>query len=192
MERTSHWTPPSVSDYERLLKESQRGPGGLERAQRGSVSRFGLQGKSIGDELQKLQAVYATAYRRLEQHGKICILLPIHDWSGGSLIPPASVFISPRRRASRVIQAVAGKVVSSVGGAALPREGGRRGEGFQNARPKLRRANPLLFFAAEPSGVPCLDCTERHRAPADSSCFTNSTNETANFGKGQSAGVRPH
>jgi len=83
------------SDYERLFERVAARPGGLERAQR-EVSRFGLQGKSIGDELQKLQAVYATAYRRLEQHGKTCILC---QFTIGleEANPPASVFISPRR-----------------------------------------------------------------------------------------------
>src|SRR6267154_739362 len=83
------------SDYERLLKESQRGlVAWRERSE--EVSRFGLQGKSIGDELQKLQAVYATAYHRLEQHGKTCILC---QFTIGleEANPPASVFISPRR-----------------------------------------------------------------------------------------------
>jgi hypothetical protein len=83
------------SDYEGLLKESQRAlVNWRERSE--EVSRFGLQGKSIGDELQKLQADYATAYHRLEQHGKSCILcqftigLTEHE-------APSSVFISPRR-----------------------------------------------------------------------------------------------
>ena len=83
------------SDYEALLKESQRAlVNWRERSE--EVSRFGLQGKSIGDELQKLQADYATAYHRLEQHGKSCILcqftigLTEHE-------APSSVFISPRR-----------------------------------------------------------------------------------------------
>jgi hypothetical protein len=83
------------SDYERLLKESQRSlVAWRERSE--EISRFGLQGKSIGNELQKLQAAYATAYHRLEQHGKTCILcqftigLTEHE-------APSSVFISPRR-----------------------------------------------------------------------------------------------
>jgi hypothetical protein len=83
------------SDYERLLKESQRGlVAWRERSE--EVSRFGLQGKSIGDELQKLQAAYATAYHRLEQHGKTCILcqFTIGLTEGEA---PSSVFISPRR-----------------------------------------------------------------------------------------------
>jgi len=83
------------SDYEGLLKQSQRAlVNWRERSE--EVSRFGLQGKSIGDELQKLQADYATAYHRLEQHGKICILcqftigLTEHE-------APSPVYISPRR-----------------------------------------------------------------------------------------------
>jgi hypothetical protein len=83
------------SDYERLLKESQRGlVAWRERSE--EVSRFGLQGKSIGDELQKLQAAYATAYHRLEQHGKTCILC---QFTIGltECETPTPVFISPRR-----------------------------------------------------------------------------------------------
>ena len=83
------------SDYERLLKESQRGlVAWRERSE--EVSRFGLKGKRIGDELQKLQADYATAYHRLEQHGKICILC---QFTIGltEIEAPSSVFISPRR-----------------------------------------------------------------------------------------------
>jgi hypothetical protein len=77
------------------LKESQRGlVDWRERSE--EVSRFGLHGKSIGDELQKLQADYATAYHQLEKHGKTCILcqftigLTEHE-------APSAVFISPRR-----------------------------------------------------------------------------------------------
>ena len=83
------------SDYEGLLKESQRAlVNWRERSE--EVSRFGLQGKSIGDELQKLQADYATAYHRLEQHGKTCILC---QFTIGltEQEAPRSVFISPRR-----------------------------------------------------------------------------------------------
>jgi hypothetical protein len=83
------------SDYEKLLKDSQRAlVAWRERSE--EVSHFGLQGKSIGDELQKLQANYATAYHHLEQHGKFCILcqftigLTEHE-------APSPVFISPRR-----------------------------------------------------------------------------------------------
>ena len=83
------------SDYEALLKESQRGlVAWRERSE--EASRFGLQGKNIGDELQKLQANYATAYHRLEQHGKTCILcqftIGLTEFEA-----PSSVFISPRR-----------------------------------------------------------------------------------------------
>jgi hypothetical protein len=83
------------SDYERLLKESQRAlVAWRERSE--EVSRFGLQGKSIGDELQKLQADYATAYHRLEQHGKSCVLcqftIGLTEYEA-----PNAVFISPRR-----------------------------------------------------------------------------------------------
>lgn len=83
------------SDYEALLKESQRGlVAWRERSE--EVIRFGLQGKSIGDELQKLQAIYATAYHRLEQHGKTCILC---QFTIGltEFAAPTPVFISPRR-----------------------------------------------------------------------------------------------
>ena len=83
------------SDYETLLKESQQGlVAWRERSE--EVSRFGLQGKSIGDELQKLQAGYATAYHRLEQHGKSCILC---QFTIGltTFEAPTPVFISPRR-----------------------------------------------------------------------------------------------
>src|SRR5258706_13940976 len=83
------------SDYEKLLKESQRGlVAWRERSE--EASRFGLQGKSIGDELQKLQADYATAYHRLEQHGKTCILC---QFTIGltEQEAPTPVFISPRR-----------------------------------------------------------------------------------------------
>jgi hypothetical protein len=83
------------SDYESLLKESQRAlVTWRERSE--EVSRFGLQGKSIGDELQKLQAGYATAYHRLEQHGKNCILCQFTIGFGESE-PLSSVFISPRK-----------------------------------------------------------------------------------------------
>ena len=83
------------SDYGKLLKDSQRGlVNWRERCE--EVSRFGLYGKSIGDELQKLQADYATAYHRLEQHGKTCILC---QFTIGltETEPPTPVFISPRR-----------------------------------------------------------------------------------------------
>jgi hypothetical protein len=83
------------SDYERLLKESQRGlVAWRERSE--EVIRFGLNGKSIGDELQKLQAAYATAYHRLEQHGKTCILCQFTIGLTENETP-TSVFISPRR-----------------------------------------------------------------------------------------------
>jgi hypothetical protein len=83
------------SDYENLLKDSQRAlVNWRERSE--EVSRFGLTGKRIGDELQKLQADYATAYHRLEQHGKTCILC---QFTIGltEQEAPRSVFISPRR-----------------------------------------------------------------------------------------------
>jgi len=83
------------SDYERLLKESQRGlVAWRERSE--EILRFGLHGKSFGDELQKLQADYATAYHRLEQHGKTCILC---QFTIGltAFEAPTPVFISPRR-----------------------------------------------------------------------------------------------
>jgi len=82
-------------DYEKLLKDSQRAlVNWRERCE--EVSRFALQGKSIGDELQKLQADYATAYHRLEQHGKTCILC---QFTIGltETEQPTPVFISPRR-----------------------------------------------------------------------------------------------
>jgi hypothetical protein len=83
------------SDYEALLKESQRAlVTWRERSE--EVSRFGLQGKSIGDELQKLQAAYATAYHKLEQHGKTCILCQF-TFGLTESEPPGAVFISPRR-----------------------------------------------------------------------------------------------
>jgi len=83
------------SDYETLLKESQRAlVGWRERSE--EVSRFGLRGKTIGDELQKLQAAYATAYHRLEQHGKTCIFCQFTFGLTESETPGA-VFISPRR-----------------------------------------------------------------------------------------------
>src|SRR6266850_6039517 len=84
------------SDYEKLLKESQRGlVAWRERSE--EASRFGLQGKSIGDELQKLQADYATAYHRLEQHGKTCILCQFAMGLTGQEARRA-VFTSARRR----------------------------------------------------------------------------------------------
>jgi hypothetical protein len=83
------------SDYESLLKGSQRAlVSWRERSE--EVLRFGLQGKSIGDELQKLQADYATAYHRLEQHAKSCILCQFTSGLTESETPGA-VFISPRR-----------------------------------------------------------------------------------------------
>jgi hypothetical protein len=83
------------SDYERLLKESQKAlVNWRERSE--EVSRFGLEGKSIGDELQKLQAGYATAYHRLEQHGKTCIICQFTIGFAESE-RLSSVFISPRR-----------------------------------------------------------------------------------------------
>jgi hypothetical protein len=83
------------SDYESLLKESQRAlVNWRERSE--EASRFGLEGKSIGDELQKLQADYARAYHRLEQHGKTCILCQFTIGFAESVLL-SSVFISPRR-----------------------------------------------------------------------------------------------
>jgi hypothetical protein len=83
------------SDYEKLLKESQRGlVAWRERSE--EASRFGLRGKNIGDELQKLQAEYATAYHRLEQHGKTCIFCQFTIGLTQQEAPSA-VFISPRR-----------------------------------------------------------------------------------------------
>jgi uncharacterized protein YecT (DUF1311 family) len=81
-------------DYESLLKKSQRAlVNWRERSE--EVSRFGLQGKSIGNELQKLQAAYATAYHKLEQHGKTCLLC---QFTFGLMVSetPGSVFITPR------------------------------------------------------------------------------------------------
>jgi len=46
--------------------------------------------------LQKLQAGYATAYHRLEQHGKTCFLCQFTIGFAESE-PLSSVFISPRR-----------------------------------------------------------------------------------------------
>jgi hypothetical protein len=83
------------SDYEKLLKDSQQAlVAWRERSE--EVSRFGLKGKSIGDELQKLQAGYAIAYHRLEQHGKTCILCQFTIGLTENEAP-RSVFISPRR-----------------------------------------------------------------------------------------------
>jgi hypothetical protein len=83
------------SDYEKLLKESQLAlVTWRERSE--EVLRFGLQGKIIGDELRKLQADYATAYHRLEQHGKSCIFCQFTFGLTESATPGA-VFISPRR-----------------------------------------------------------------------------------------------
>ena len=85
----------SCSEYEDLLKASQRAlVTWRERSE--EVSRFGLRGKSIGDELRKLQAAYATAYHRLEQHGKNCILCQF-TFGLTENVAPSSVFISPRR-----------------------------------------------------------------------------------------------
>ena len=83
------------SDYERLLQESQRAlVTWRERSE--EVARFGLQGKKVGDELQKLQADYATAYHRLEQHGKTCVVCQFTIGLSESA-PPNSVFIFPRK-----------------------------------------------------------------------------------------------
>jgi hypothetical protein len=82
-------------DYETLLKESQRAlVTWRERSE--EVTRFGLQGKQIGDELQKLQASYATAYSRLERHGKSCVLCQF-TFGIAESAPPSSVFIFPRK-----------------------------------------------------------------------------------------------
>lgn len=83
------------SEYEDLLKESQRAlVTWRERSE--EVLRFGLEGKKIGNELQKLQAGYATAYHRLEQHGKTCFLCQFTIGFAESE-PLSSVFISPRK-----------------------------------------------------------------------------------------------
>ncbi len=83
------------SDYETLLKESQQAlVNWRERSE--EVSRFDLQGQKIGDELQKLQADYATAYHRLEQHGKTCILCQF-TIGVAETAPPHPVFIFPRK-----------------------------------------------------------------------------------------------
>ncbi len=83
------------SDYENLLKESQQAlVSWRERSE--EVSQFDLQGKEIGDELQKLQANYATAYQRLEQHGKTCILCQF-TIGVAEIAPPHPVFIFPRK-----------------------------------------------------------------------------------------------
>ena len=83
------------SGYEDLLRESQQAlVAWRERSE--EVSRFGLQGKEIGDELQKLQAGYARAYNRLERHGKSCVLCQF-TFGMAETPPPSSVFIFPRK-----------------------------------------------------------------------------------------------
>lgn len=82
-------------DYETLLKQSQQAlVTWRERSE--EVSRFGLQGKKIGGELQKLQAEYARAYSRLERHGKTCVLCQF-TFGVAESAPPNSVFIFPRK-----------------------------------------------------------------------------------------------
>ncbi|HKM66928.1 MAG TPA: hypothetical protein VJX70_07165 [Candidatus Acidoferrum sp.] len=83
------------SDYESLLKESQQAlVTWRERSE--EVSRFGLHGKQIGAELQKLQAEYARAYSRLEQHAKHCLICQFTIGLAEDE-PPKSVFIFPRK-----------------------------------------------------------------------------------------------
>lgn len=58
-------------DYQRLLQECESAMvAWKERSE--EITQLGLQGKSAGDGLQRLQAEYARAYHRLERHADSC------------------------------------------------------------------------------------------------------------------------
>lgn len=61
----------ACSDYGRLLEECQNALVAW-KDKREEFFRFGPQGRSTGDALQRLQAEYARAYNRLERHAKNC------------------------------------------------------------------------------------------------------------------------
>jgi hypothetical protein len=61
----------ACSDYERLLEECQNALVAW-KDKREEFHRFGPLGRSTGDALQRLQAEYARAYKRLERHAKNC------------------------------------------------------------------------------------------------------------------------
>lgn len=58
-------------DYQRLLQECQSTLMAWKNRSE-EITYYGLQGKSSGDGLQRLQAEYARAYNRLERHAETC------------------------------------------------------------------------------------------------------------------------
>ncbi len=86
------------SEYESLLKDCQRALVAWRECSEG-ISRLGLQGKRVGDELQRLQADYARAYNHLERHGQSCEVCRFTTELGKSQ-PPNQVFIFPRKELS--------------------------------------------------------------------------------------------
>ena len=58
-------------DYQRLLQECQSALVAWKNRSE-EITLFGLQGKTAGDGLQRLQAEYARAYNRLERHAVSC------------------------------------------------------------------------------------------------------------------------
>jgi hypothetical protein len=86
------------SEYERLLEACQRSlVTWRERSE--EITRFGLEGNRIGDEMRKLQADYAKAYNRLSVHAKRC---DICCFTAGlaKAGAPKQMFIFPRREMS--------------------------------------------------------------------------------------------
>lgn len=58
-------------DYQRLLRECESALAAWKNRSE-EITFFGLQGKTAGDGLQRLQAEYARAYNRLARHADSC------------------------------------------------------------------------------------------------------------------------
>jgi len=71
MNQDLHMRTAACSEYQRLLRICQ---GALVawKERREEIVRLGLEGKTTGDELRRLQAEYARSYNRLERHPDSC------------------------------------------------------------------------------------------------------------------------
>jgi len=71
-EQEPHPTTKACREYQRLLEESESARGSCQRS-RAQVCRSRLIGKEKGDELLRLQAKHARAYRVLQKHANACV-----------------------------------------------------------------------------------------------------------------------
>jgi hypothetical protein len=77
-------------DYQRLLLDCQSALLAW-KTRSDEMTSFGLQGKTAGDGLQRLQAEYARAYNRLERHVASCRMCNFPaDFAKGGRIDMAS------------------------------------------------------------------------------------------------------